>query len=477
MSWTWLLPAILLGLATPDAATPDAATPDGVTDEGGAERLLETVDALAHEVSALRKIPLSPKEHLPASIVGRREARAHLERMLRHQLPAGELELQSRILQALGLLPRSADYLGLMLDAAVQEMAGFYDPTEHRLFVADWVAPAAQRPIVAHEIAHALQDRKFGLEKLLGLTGTRTLDSDAQLALQALAEGDATIVMMELLDPNGGFAGGRSLAGTLRRIDGEPPPAASDRRTEVPRYLRETMMFPYLDGVQFVARVRSRRPWSAVDALWHRPPESTEQILHPEKYECHEPSLRIQAAPLVLAPGQRELGADTMGELQLRVWLSGASSRSVAERAAAGWGGDRVVAHDIGGSTVLAWLTAWDSEADAADFAAAAAESLTVLAHAPRAGLLPSAGAALTMTGRDGKLHGLLLQGTRVALLIGAPTSAEHALREMMGWKSSPAHAPGACSGEEPATGVRKPASSSPPASAPRPARSPGARR
>ena len=102
----------------------------------------------------------------------------------------------------------------------------------------------------------------------------------------------------------------------------------------------------HVDGFLFVAGVRARQPWSAVDALWRDPPASSEQVLHRAKYEACENPIPVPEAVLPAVPGfDRPKASDVMGELVVRAWLSTALPADVAARAAAGWAGDRAAVY------------------------------------------------------------------------------------------------------------------------------------
>src|SRR5205823_1188928 len=164
--------------------------------------------------------------------------------------------------------------------------AGYYDPGSRRLFVADWIPLDKQRAALAHGIAHALADRRFGLRQTLqiGPDGRHRLDGDAERARQALIEGDAMEAALELGDPHGAgvFLGTRALPATAERLRA----AAGGAGVGFPQALS---LFTHVDGLLFVARVRARAGWAAVDALWTDPPQSSEQVLHPDKYDAREP--------------------------------------------------------------------------------------------------------------------------------------------------------------------------------------------
>jgi hypothetical protein len=176
--------------------------------------------------------------------------------------------------------------------------------------------------------------------------------------------------------------------------------AASDPSTKVlldmPLILRETLLFPYVQGLSFVQGLQASGGWPAVDAAFAKPPASTEQIIHPEKYASGEAPIAV-TLPSDLAArvgsGWKVGLEDTFGEFQLAVWLRGntAIGAGGANAAAAGWGGDRVAVLDgPNGSWAVVLRTAWDTPADAAAFESAAAPLVDGL-EAP-ASLLPGSG-------------------------------------------------------------------------------------
>jgi hypothetical protein len=150
---------------------------------------------------------------------------------------------------------------------------------------------------------------------------------------------------------------------------------------KAPEFVKQILMFPYIGGLSFVQYVRKRYPWSKIDEVYRHPPESTEQILHPEKYFAKEHPIWLKAAALPSLKPAKVVHEDTFGEEQIKVFLAAvASARNVAD-AAAGWGGDRMVAYDTGAGEpyTIVWLTQWDTETDAGEFATAVKPALDKL--------------------------------------------------------------------------------------------------
>jgi hypothetical protein len=404
-------------------------------------------DKLLAATGAVRHI--APQGTLERRLVTRDEATAARDEAAAASAGAPELAARARLMQRLGLLPAGTeDDLARLAARALDEApTASYDAVARRLSVPDWIPLADQRTALAHAVAHALADQRFGVRDTLhlGLDGRHGLDGDAERACLALVEGDATTTALELLDPRSAFTGGHALAALAMRLRSVPDGAGAAS----PAWLRATSAFIHADGLLFVGHVRGRASWRAVDALWADPPQSSEQVLHPEKYDALERPVPVTLPKLrPLGEDWRAAGSDVLGELGVRTWLEATASADVAARAAQGWGGDRAtlfvpvfvpVLGPGSGSTdadaappagpFAVWLTTWDDPSDAEDFARTATAALAQLAHEPEAPL-DDAGRSVVV-GADG-VFALARRGSVVALLVGAPESALPALDELL---------------------------------------------
>ncbi len=250
------------------------------------------IDKLVAAVSAARHLPFHGT--LPARALGPDETRRATALAVGEGLDNPAARTEEQLLTRLGLIPAAG---GGEPAAATHALAAppeaRYDAATGTLLVPSFLPLDAQRAELAHEIAHAVADQRFGLRRFLRLTPDRgpRLDGDAMRARLALIEGDAVLAGCELADPGENFLGTHALAALalqLRAASEDPSPgAAQDRASEAaPSWFTQLGQFTHVDGLLFVARVRAHRPWSAVDALWGDPPASSEQILHPEKYDA-----------------------------------------------------------------------------------------------------------------------------------------------------------------------------------------------
>ena len=389
--------------------------------------LMSAVDDIARQVAALRELP--QKQQLKRGVLSRDEIGQRLKERLGKEYAPDEVRAEALVLKRLGLLPPDADYEKLLLDLLMEQVAGFYDPFIGRLFIADWLPLEMQRPALAHEIQHALQDQHFDLKKFA--TPLKD-DGDRQLARAAIVEGDGTAVMLEFQLRSMGMPT-QNLPQLVAQMGGQMLQSGMPLFDKAPAFLRETLIFPYLSGLQFVMALRRSAPWARIDQVFRKPPESTEQVLHIETYTEGEGPRRIVTGPLPQLSSLRELRRDVMGELTCRILLRDAGAKADVERACAGWGGDRLVAWTRPGApptelpTVVLYLD-WDTQKDADEAFPLFARWLDqrVPAPAPTAAAPNQVASAPGTMRRDpnGGEWSLQQKGQDLVLVLGAPSGS-----------------------------------------------------
>ncbi|MDC3379116.1 hypothetical protein OAX78_02415 [Planctomycetota bacterium] len=278
-----------------------------------------------------------------------------------------EMSNQEKVIKLFGLIPHDFALRERLIDFMSENVAGFYDPSKKELFIINSgqraAMPQEDEMTMAHELHHALQDQNFDLRLWTELLSG---DEDRSLAFSSVVEGDAMIVGLQHIGiPPQMFL-------QMQEMQGGMDPRAA----EFPPYLLENMMFPYTQGAGFVNAVKTDRGWEGVDAMFRDPPTSTEMILHPEKYlaaERDEPfDLVLPEFLSVIGEDAEELYSNTMGEFNVSILLrSHGVDKRQAKRAAAGWDGDTFVGYEVDGRVVIVWLSTWDSEAEADEFARA----------------------------------------------------------------------------------------------------------
>lgn len=338
------------------------------------------VEEIVRDSSAARQ--LAPTKTIP---VVRLDRKAFVERLLGGPSKEAKAEEDPKLtadaafLLGFDFVPQPGKRAGVASidDVLGEQVVGFYELASAKVFIPDVHLRTEdelleQRAVLAHEVHHALQAQHFP-------KAPTAQSSDESLAQLALIEGDAQVAMGAWLGARAGAPVGRS----LRRIVEvtKRVPLASVTRGEQDRTLdkaldltRKRLEFPYRDGMLFVADVYRAGGFPLVDKMYASPPRSTKQILHPEKYLAGE-------GPRPVADPRPPRGytlstTGTLGELDTRILLERCLDAETAERAAAGWAGDRYGVF-VGPERrlVTAWVSAWDTEQDATEAEAALQKS------------------------------------------------------------------------------------------------------
>lgn len=383
---------------TPTAASTASSAP-ATSSPGPSQDAAATYRSIAAQVVAIRG--LTPTGDVAPLVIDRPTLQQNLAAEFDKDNPPADIAQTESIEKALGLLPAAASLRDLYVKLQGSQVIGYYDPTAKKLFIvsSDGGIGPTERLTYAHEFTHQLQDQHFDLNGL-GLDKLHN-DSDRALAILSLVEGDAVSVQTAWMI-------GNLSAAELGQVAAEASdPAMLAILASMPPILLETSLFPYQAGATFVANLRStgNAGYPGVDAAFAKPPASTEQILHPEKYSAGEGPVAVNVPGDLAARfgiGWKVSATDTLGELQTRVWLKGGGVvGDVARTAADGWGGDRLalVSGPAGASAVLVYASKWDTVADADAFHAAAT---TALAGLKLDGVIAQAGTRVVIGIRSG---------------------------------------------------------------------------
>jgi len=413
-----LLAAASLAASAPAASAQRAAGRDrapAAADAAGAK----TAAVRAATAEVLRETSEVRKLAVLRPVRSGAQSRAEIERMLVRNLDRGSKPEEARadelMLKRLGMLPAGFRLRPFLVSLLAEQVAGYYDPRSREFYLADWLDLDAQKPVIAHELAHALQDQHFDLRRF---ERWPKHDSDAELAAHALVEGDATLTMMQYVRRDLG----RQLAMFRSLVAGGQ--GSTEVYDSAPRVVRESLVFPYAQGANFVTAVHGRGGWGMVSAAYRRLPASTEQILHPEKYFADERPLPVRLRDLSprLGRGWRMADHDVNGEWGCFLLVDEfIKSADESRRAAAGWGGDRYALFTGPGEAdaVVAIKTLWDTEADAEEFFDAYARR-TAARYGPAPAARGAESELLWETG-DGRLL-VRRSGKTVVVLEGLPT-------------------------------------------------------
>lgn len=321
---------------------------------------LRTIQTIEQEVSRRRQLPI--KSEIAVSYITRDQLRQEMKKEMEKEFQQDEILSEERALKGLGLLDPSEDLAAVIEQMLGDEIAGYYDTETKQLkLVSDTPELSTMNQVtLAHEVTHALQDQNFSLNTIIP---ENSGNDDLDTARQALVEGDATFTEEDFTVANFSFMDMMSvLLGSVGSSGGLSGNS----------FIDDSLMFPYTGGLDFVAAVMERGGWSALDGVYGKPPDSTEQILHPDKYFAGEAPMSVAIPDLaaILGPDWRPGFENVIGEFELRELLSRQLPSAKANRAAAGWGGDAIRYYDgPAGSSLVIMKTEWDSEVEAAEFA------------------------------------------------------------------------------------------------------------
>lgn len=279
------------------------------------------------------------------------------------QVLGGEdLRSLGKLAAAGGVLPEGTDLASLAASFTALSAGATYSPLDKQVLIVDKFSDDL---LLTHEFTHALQDQHFDLMRLLI---ARPYDFDRTEAIFAVIEGDAMNVQRRAEQ------GDAYTRRSLEEITRQETERFSGYRKEVgeffPPLLVETFIFRYRDGARLVESVRRSRGEQGVNELFQRPPASSEQILHPEKYQQNEAPREVELDENAFAAaGWKNVTSTPLGEIGVRGLLMAGISEKDAARAASGWGGDRAYLFEKAGRAPLfVWKTVWDKTIDAEEF-------------------------------------------------------------------------------------------------------------
>lgn len=390
-------------------------------------KLLGKIDAVAKEVSKVRGLPL--KHAIPNDVVDKAELHARLVKMAGEDKTAAETKAEGIALERWGMIPPGTDYTKMVLDLLTDQIAGYYDPETKKLTISQSAGddPGWAEMVLAHELDHGLQDQSFDLKKFEDLPDS---EGDAATARHALTEGDGIALMLEVMLIRNHAPipwGNPEIADAIAKAmsaPSAPPGGEQDPMDKAPLALRESMIFPYREGFAFVAALRRTKPWTAVDdAFTKRPPRSTEQIIHPERYLANDEPVPVS---LSVPTGWTKLQETVWGELGFDLWLrSHGVGADVAAEASTGWGGDRTMVIARGNARVGLAHTVWDSEPDAIEAFEAAGKAI---AESVIGGRVEASSTRFQVMALDGTASSVERRGADVVIIHGAPAYALKAL-------------------------------------------------
>jgi hypothetical protein len=348
--WVLVSASLVLCLAqdtqAPAPAQTPATKPEYHINEAEAKELFRSIDDILKFASEQTGLPIL--HAVKKKLATREEVAKVVEKRMKEQGNGERFDREARSLKKLGLLPPRFNLREYMLGLYKEQVEGWYDAHNKTVYLLDWVEPEAQKPVMAHELVHALQDQSYDLDKWLNVaedsnddTGQMVID-EQRTARQSIVEGQAMIVLYDYQMTSTGqtVESAPELVDSMRsQITDEDE---SSLYGKAPIYLREALLFPYTYGTDFEVSVLVKRGKKAAFAgVLEHPPLDTHQIMEPTSYLSDEPQVSIKVVPLekVLGPNWRREDFSGIGEVDLRVFAEQWSGKEAAAKLAPAWRG------------------------------------------------------------------------------------------------------------------------------------------
>jgi hypothetical protein len=317
--------------------------------------LLADEDQILHFVSKDTLLPI--KEPVKCRFISREAVAKELRQKMEDDKDTKRMERSELVLKKFGFLDRDFHLRPFLLSLLTEQIAGFYDNKTKQMTLLNWVAIDEQKPVMAHELTHALQDQKVGLEKwgdqeIEGVAKNVEEDNrhigvdEADTAREAVLEGQAMVSFADHMIADMGHPGKTlkdfpALSQQMEANAGDT--ADSPVLARAPLVLQQALLFPYTSGLGFEQAVLLKNGTKGAFAdVLDAPPSSSYEILTPTAYLRHVkvPVMRLpDIHPMLKTAGYVPYDIGVMGELDVRMTAELFGGRPLAEALAPEWDG------------------------------------------------------------------------------------------------------------------------------------------
>ena len=360
----------------------DQPEPEGHITKQQAKDLFRSVDEILGFVSGDTGLPIEHK--IKRNLITREQVEKYVGKRMKDDKDEKRLEQARLVLQKFGLLPPNYDLHAEFIRLMGEQVAAFYDPRTKSVNVLDWLPPDAQKPVLAHELTHALQDQQVPLDKweLAGAKDDAALPDqqeyfveEAQVARQCVTEGQAQVVGFDytLAPMNKTILTAPEFVDAVRAQMGDSKD--SPEFAKAPMFLQESLLMPYTFGLDFVRTVlQNKGKDAAFKGLLTDPPVDTRQIMQPETYLLHQvvPQLTIPNLDQIVAPTYTRFDFGGMGEFDIYLLAKQYGVKDPPNYYGHWRGGYYYAAQAKNGpkdQIAMLYFSRWDSPEAASDFA------------------------------------------------------------------------------------------------------------
>jgi len=441
---------------SPPAQTATPPEPQKPITKAQAKELFRSVDEILQFVSQDTGLPV--RHPVKRKLITREKVEHYVEKRMKDDKDAQRIERSQLVLKKFGMIPANYDLHSEFLKLLSEQVAAFYDSKSKTVNLLDWVQPELQKPVLAHELTHALQDQAVDLE-VWGRAGAKDdnpladqqeqVVEEAQAARQNIAEGQAMVAMLDYtLAPAGvNVLTAPDVVNAMRAsmTDGKDSPVLA----AAPMFLRESLLMPYTFGLDFVRTVLVKKGKAAAfGGMLQRPPVDTQQVMEPDTYLANR-----AADPLNVPDLDKLIGSDYqrydfggMGAFDIFLLAKQYAPDQDAKQYYSHWrGGYYLAAHEKSAPKdriALLYLSHWDTPQAAEAFGRLYSGYVPIRYHLPVEGMLGTTGSPdQTITwgvGQQGKVI-IQIHGKDVLVLEGFDdATTERASTALLpGWPSA----------------------------------------
>jgi hypothetical protein len=381
--------------AAPDKTqdNPAAADSEKKISPRAAEELFRSIDEILKFVSSDTSLPI--RENVKKRLVDRDQVVAFVRKHMEDDEDAKRLRRSELILKKWGLLPREFKLQTFLVGLLREQVEGYYDPETKIVNMLDWVEPNQQKPVMAHELTHALQDQSFDLDKYmkagdkdLGTSQSEPTAEDIQndeisSAHQAVVEGQAMVVSIdyELAPAHQSIVDSPEIVQALKAtmLQGT---ADSVEFRNAPLFIKEALTFPYRYGLDFEATLLTRvGKDKAYAGVFRNPPRTTREIMEPTTYLSGE-----KIEPLQVPDFKNDFknydrfDTGAVGEFDVAILIEQYQGTEISKRLYPDWRGGYYYAvrrkGDASGPLGLLYVSRWSNPERAAEFGSVYAKGL-----------------------------------------------------------------------------------------------------
>lgn len=273
-----------------------------------------------------------------------------------------EIEQFTGLLRAVGMISGDVDLYQAFSALHESGTLAYYSVEDKRITVRGTTITPAVRSTLVHELTHVLQDQHFDIgtrTKKLADDGEDgdTEDNQASI-LDAVIEGDASRIETQYRESLS-----KKDQQALDASEAKQNKDASAAYEKLPKIVVTLESAPYTLGEAVVAAVAENGGNSDVDDLFTNTPKHEAALL--DAFEVITGDTESDDVDLPgLADGQAKFASGEFGSLTLFFMLAERVPLKDALAAADGWGGDRYVAYDQGGTSCVKISYRGDTAAD-----------------------------------------------------------------------------------------------------------------